>query len=75
MSLTKRALFDQLEANTPETIIATVNRHLALALRSACDCESPDFETLDAIARAILSARDEMDHLTASLAALELAAF
>ena len=71
MSLTKQLYFDQLEANAPETRIANVNRHLAFALRAASDCESPDYETLDTIARAIVEARDEMNCLAASVAALE----
>lgn len=75
MSLTKRLYFDQMEAEAPETRIANVNRHLALALRVACDCETPDYETLDTIARALVKACDEMNHLAASIALLEQTAF
>jgi len=75
MSLTKRECFDQMEANALETRITNINRHLSLALRAACDCESPDYETLDTICRAILSARDEINNIKASISALELMAF
>ncbi len=75
MSLAERAYFDQMEANAPETIITNVNRHLERALRVACDCESPDFEALDTIAHAILSARDELGRLTESVAVRQLAVF
>ncbi len=71
MSLTKRLYFDQMEADIPETHLANVNRHLALALRAACGCESPDYETLDTIARSLHEARQELNALAASIAALE----
>ncbi len=71
MSLTKRVYFDQMEAGAPETRIANVNRHLALALRVACDCDMPDYETLDTIARTLHEARQEINALAASIVALK----
>ncbi len=75
MSLTKQLYFDQLERDAPETRIASVNRHLAFALRVASDCESPDYETLDTIARAIIKAQNEMNRLAASVTALRSEAY
>ena len=71
MSLTKRLCFDQMEADAPETRIANVNRHLALALSVASDCESPDYETLDTIARTLHEAQQELNALAALITALE----
>ncbi len=74
MSLSKQLFFDQLKRDAPETRIASINRQLSLALRAARDCELPDFETLETIARALCKARDELNHLAASIVALESAA-
>ena len=71
MSLTKCLYFDHMEAEAPETRIANVNRHLALALRAACDCEKPDYGTLDTIARTLHEARQELTALATSIALLE----
>ncbi len=71
MSLTKQLYFNQLETDSPETRIANINRQLAIALYAASDCEHPDFETLDTVARAVCKARDEMNLLAASVAKLE----
>ncbi len=71
MSLTKQLYFDQLASDSPETRIAIINRQLAIALRAASDCEHPDFETLDTVARAVCQARDEMNHLATTIGTLE----
>jgi hypothetical protein len=71
MSLTKQLYFDQLETDSPETRVANINRQLSIALRAASDCEHPDFETLDTVARAVCKARDEMNHLATSIGTLE----
>jgi len=71
MSLTKQLYFDQLEPDSPETRIANINRQLAIALYAASDCEHPDFETLETVARAVCKARDEMNHLATCIASLE----
>lgn len=71
MSLTKQLYEQQQTADAPATRITNINRQLSIALRAACDCEHPDFETLDRIARALCKARDEVDYLAASVAQLE----
>jgi hypothetical protein len=71
MSLTKQLYFDQLETDSPENRIANINRQLAIALRAASDCEHPDFETLETVARAVCKARDEMNHLATTIGTLE----
>lgn len=71
MSLTKQLYFDQLASDSPENRITNINRQLSIALRAASDCEHPDFETLDTVARAVVKARDEMNLLAASVANLE----
>lgn len=71
MSLTKQFYFDQLASDSPETRITNINRQLSIALSAASDCEHPDFETLDTVARAVCKARDEMNHLATSIGTLE----
>jgi len=70
MSLTKRLYFDQIEADAPETRLANVSRLVSRAYKAACN-DVPDNETLDTIARTLYDARQELNALAASIAALE----
>jgi len=72
MSFSKRLYEQQTASDAPEARLASVNRLINRAYRSACD-EAPDYETLDTIASALIEARDEMICIAAYIAALDCA--
>jgi hypothetical protein len=70
MSFNKRCYEQQTASDAPEARLASVNRLVARAYRTACD-DAPDYETLDTIARALHEARQELNALAASIGTLE----
>jgi hypothetical protein len=70
MSFSKRLYEQQTTSDAPEARLASVNRLVARAYRTACD-DAPDYETLDTIARALHEARQELNALAASIGTLE----
>ncbi len=70
MSFSKRMYESQTTSDAPEARLASVNRLVARAYRTACD-DAPDYETLDTIARALHEARQELNALAASIGKLE----
>ncbi len=70
MSFSKRMYEQQTAGEAPEARLASVNRLINRAYRTACD-DAPDYETLDTIARALHEARQELNHLATSIGALE----
>ena len=70
MSFSKRMYESQTTSDAPEARLASVNRLVARAYRTACD-DAPDYETLDTIARALREARQELNALAASIGTLE----
>jgi len=70
MSFSKRLYEQQQSTDAPEARLASVNRLVARAYRTACD-DAPDHETLDTIARALHEARQELNALATSIGTLE----
>ncbi len=70
MSFSKRLYEQQTAADAPEARLASVNRLINRAYRTACD-DAPDYETLDLIARALHEARQELNALAASIGTME----
>ena len=70
MSFSKRLYEQQTVSDAPEARLASVNRLVARAYRTACD-DAPDYETLDTIARALHEARQEFNALATSIGTLE----
>ncbi len=70
MSFSKRFYEQQQTADAPETRLASVNRLINRAYRTACDDE-PDYEALDTIARTLQQARRELNALAISIGMVE----
>jgi hypothetical protein len=70
VSFSKRFYEHQQTADAPETRLASVNHLINGAYRTACD-ESPDYETLDTIARALHEARRELKNLAKSIGVVD----